>query len=193
MPTELPQIEPGLLYTPSTLPDACRYLFTTRQFLQYGLPTYHLSTRGQWITPIMGRIYVSDYVLLPWEDRLVEEHTVQDELRKRYPDYDPSTSPAPNVQQLVLAEVFEDDSFDDPPHMMLDGYVFLFWSELLPDIPVHYPAALQAWINENDVYARIGDQLTGHRNRQHLLEKRSKEAISHLPHEDAGSPDDIKF
>lgn len=193
MPKELPEIEPGLLYTTSTLPDGCRYLFTTRQFLQYGLPTYYLSTRGQWITPLMGRIYITDYVLLPWEDRLVERHTVQDELRKRYTDYDPSTSPAPNVQQLVLAEVFADEAFDEPPNPVLEGYVFLFWSEIFPDIPAHYTAPLQAWINENEVCGRISEQLTEYRNRQQLLRERSSKAVSHAPDEDAGATDDIEF
>jgi hypothetical protein len=29
----MPQIEPGLLYTPETLPDGCRYILTSREAL----------------------------------------------------------------------------------------------------------------------------------------------------------------
>ncbi len=127
MTDEMPQIEPGLLYTTETLPDACRYILTSREPLQYGLPTYHVTTRSRWITPKIGRIYPSDYVLVSWEDRFLEEHNVIPEFQRRSPEVVSLFPGEPAVQQLVLAEFFEDDSFMDPPHMVLRGYVFLFF------------------------------------------------------------------
>ncbi len=141
----------------------------------------------------MARIYVTDYVLLPWEDRFVYRHTLHDEVRKHYPDCALSALPVPNVQQLLLVEVFEDDAFDGPPHMVLRGYVFLFWSQLLPDMPDHYVAALKTWIDENDVYSVLEQQMTEHRNRERLLKDRSKTTEAQPMDDDTEPSDDIEF
>ncbi len=159
MTNQVPQIETWTPLYPIDTSDECRELFTRQAFLQFGLPTFSVTTHSRLITPQMGRIYLTDYVLLPWEDRIIDQATLFHEVVKRYPECPGSSLPTPNVQPLVLVEVYDDVSSDDAPYMLLQGYTFLFWAEFLPNIHELATAYLQAWINDNDVYAMISRQI----------------------------------
>jgi hypothetical protein len=141
----------------------------------------------------MGRVYATDYVLVPWEDRFIEEHNVIKEFQRRSLEVISVFPEAPGVQQLVLAEFFEDDAFMEPPHMVLRGYVFLFWAEFLPNIPDYQAVPLQQWIDENDVYSIIERQVISHRNREYLLQKRSKAHASLSDSKDAEPSEEVPF
>lgn len=94
---------------------------------------------------------------------------------------------------MVLVEVFEDSAFEEPPQMVLRGYVFLFWAELLPNIPDHDAVSLQEWIDKDDVYSIIDRQVTSYQNSEYLLRNCAKAGASQPDKDDTEHFDDIVF
>jgi hypothetical protein len=189
MSNSLP-IEIGLLYRPEHLPAECRDLFQSAPFLQYGLPSYHFSTKPRLFLPKMARLYLADYFLLPWEEKVVRGENLYAMLKAQYRDQDDFTQDKYDLQQLVLVEVFDNSSYDGPPYMTLEGYVFLFWSQLLPASSYEDGSDVQEWIDDGNLHDVIRQQLADLRERDRYLKAESTPEPSSS---DTADPDDIEF
>jgi hypothetical protein len=133
MSNSLP-IEISLLYRPEHLPAECRDLLQSAPFLQYGLPSYHFSTKPKLFLPKMARLYLADYFPLPWEEKVVRGENLYMTLKSRYSDQDGFTEEKFDLQQLVWVEVFGNSSYQGPLYMTLETYVVRMASRVLRPI-----------------------------------------------------------
>jgi len=74
--------------------------------------------------------------------------------------------------------------------MALEGYVFLFWSQLLPPSSYEDGSDLQEWIDDGNLHDVIRQQLSELRERERYLKAQS---IPESRSSDTSDPDDIEF